>query len=49
MKRLYQIPQMKVLRLLPTAIICTSDYDVIEPGEDNVPAGTREFEWEEDW
>ena len=48
MKRAYMTPAMRVVEIQQHGIICTSDWNVMGPGQTNQPAGTREWdEWEE--
>lgn len=43
MKMKYVKPEMAELRIRPTGFICTSGWEVMEPGEPNMPAGVREL------
>ena len=52
MKRAYNSPTMAVVQLRHPCRLCSgSDWDVLEPGEPNLPAGAREYGeadlWEE--
>lgn len=51
MKRTYMKPAMRVVKIQQQRIICTSDWDTINPGQKNQPAGTREQDafWDEEW
>lgn len=51
MRKAYLKPNMNVLKIRQMQMICGSP-DVINPGEPNMPAGTRlgGYDWdEEDW
>lgn len=49
MKNKYIKPAMQMMALQETPIICTSDWDVINPGQPNKPAGGRKRRgWEEE-
>ncbi len=49
MRKEYDSPAMSVIHLRQTVRLCSgSDWDVIEPGEDNIKPGTREFEFEDE-
>ena len=39
MKRPYMKPIMHVVEILQLCIICASDWDVMNPGQPNQPAG----------
>ena len=48
MKTPYITPDILEVSLQHHGIICTSDWDVIGPGQPNQPAGSRDWdEWEE--
>lgn len=51
MKRTYIKPAMRVVKIQQHGIICTSDWDVINPGKTNQPAGAPEQNniWGEEW
>lgn len=42
MKRVYMRPAMQVVEIQQMHIVCDSKTDVINPGEDNLPAGARQ-------
>ena len=39
MKRAYTKPGFQIVRIQQTHLICSSDWDVIGPGQPNQPAG----------
>ena len=43
MKQVYQKPVLRAVKMQPSAIICGSDVDVMGPGTNNQPAGSRRF------
>ena len=51
MKRTYMKPAMRVVKIQQHGILCTSDWDVINPGQNNQTPGAREQNtfWDDEW
>ena len=43
MKQVYHKPVLLAVKMQPSAIICASDWDTMNPGQPNQPAGSRRY------